>query len=103
VASWSVAVAARPEKMWRSFIGAVHHGEPCNNDDGRRINMRALRIVAATVLCAFFLDATPVASQQSAGAEVLTNETLIKLVKAGLTARGESRGSGQQKHKTFLV
>ena len=46
--------------------------------------MRALRIVAATVLCVSFLDATPVASQQSAGGEVLTNETLIKLVKAGL-------------------
>jgi hypothetical protein len=45
--------------------------------------MRAVRIVAAIVLSVLFLDAAPVPSQQSAP-EVLTNETLIKLVKAGL-------------------
>ena len=39
---------------------------------------------AAIVLSVLFLDAAPVRSQQSAAGEVLTNETLIRLVKAGL-------------------
>jgi hypothetical protein len=46
--------------------------------------LRALRIAAATVLSVVFLDASPVPSQQTAAGEVLTNETVIKLVKAGL-------------------
>jgi hypothetical protein len=44
--------------------------------------MRALP--AAIVLSVLFLDAAPVRSQQPVAGEVLTNETLIKLVKAGL-------------------
>jgi hypothetical protein len=46
--------------------------------------MRALRIVAAIVLSVPFLSSAPVPSQQSAAGEALTNEALIKLVKAGL-------------------
>ena len=46
--------------------------------------MRALRVATLIVLGGLFLGGAAVPPQQPAAVEALTNETLIKLVKAGL-------------------
>ncbi len=46
--------------------------------------MKALGIAAAIILSVLFIDAAPLLSQESTRGEALTNETVIRLVNAGL-------------------